>query len=85
MAAAAEYYYQKPVEELTLAENATLVGLLPAPNRYKPTRNPHLAKQQRNIVLLRMADEAMYWAKRTGRRVGTIQDARPAVPRPCRP
>ena len=57
VAAAAEFYFDKPVEELTLAESSLLVGLLPAPNRYKPTRNPHLARQQRNIVLLRMADE----------------------------
>lgn len=57
VAAAAEYYFNKPVEELSLSETATLVGLLPAPNRYKPTRNPHLARQQRDIVLLRMAEE----------------------------
>ncbi len=57
VAAAAEYYFNKPVEELSLSEGAVLVGLLPAPNRYKPTRNPHLARQQRDIVLLRMAEE----------------------------
>ncbi|MCZ6473492.1 MAG: PBP1A family penicillin-binding protein [SAR324 cluster bacterium] len=57
VAAAAEYYFSKPVEELSLSESAVLVGLLPAPNRYKPTRNPHLARQQRDIVLLRMAEE----------------------------
>ncbi|MBI3991785.1 MAG: PBP1A family penicillin-binding protein [Candidatus Lambdaproteobacteria bacterium] len=57
VAAAAEFYFDKPVENLSLAEAATLVGLLPAPNRYKPTRNPHLARQQRTIVLQRMAEE----------------------------
>ena len=55
--AAAQYYFDVSVEELSLAESATLVGLLPAPNRYKPTRNPRLARQQRNIVLQRMAQE----------------------------
>jgi penicillin-binding protein 1A len=55
--AAAEYYFDKSVEDLTLAECATLVGLLPAPNRYKPTKNPRLAHQQRNIVLQRMQEE----------------------------
>ena len=57
VAAAAEIYFDKPVEELSLAESAMLVGLLPAPNRYKPTRNPHLARRQRNLVLQRMAAE----------------------------
>ncbi|MBI4081184.1 MAG: PBP1A family penicillin-binding protein [Candidatus Lambdaproteobacteria bacterium] len=55
--AAAEYYFSKTLGELTLSESATLVGLLPAPNRYKPTRNPIAARKQRNIVLQRMAEE----------------------------
>ncbi|MDH5753522.1 MAG: transglycosylase domain-containing protein, partial [Deltaproteobacteria bacterium] len=57
VSAAAEYYFSKRVEDLTLAESAMLVGLLPAPNRYKPTRSPQLARQQRNIVLQRMHEE----------------------------
>ncbi len=56
VSAAAEYYFNKRVEDLNLSESALLVGLLPAPNRYKPTRNPLLARKQRNIVLQRMAD-----------------------------
>ncbi|HUJ77183.1 MAG TPA: PBP1A family penicillin-binding protein, partial [bacterium] len=56
-AAGAEYYFNKKVQDLSLSESAMLIGLLPAPNRYKPTRNPLLARQQRNIVLRRMADE----------------------------
>lgn len=55
--AASQYYFAKSVEDLSLSESAILVGLLPAPNRYKPTRNPRLARQQRNIVLQRMAGE----------------------------
>jgi len=55
--AAAEFYFDKSVEQLSLSESALLVGLLPAPNRYKPTRNPLLARKQRNIVLQRMAEE----------------------------
>ena len=57
VSAAAEYYFNKKVEELSLSESSVLVGLLPAPNRYKPTRNLQLSKQQRNIVLARMAEE----------------------------
>ncbi len=57
VAAAAEYYFNKRVEDMSLSESAVLIGLLPAPNRYKPTRNLQLARRQRNIVLARMADE----------------------------
>jgi penicillin-binding protein 1A len=57
ISAASEYYFDKRVEDLSLAEGATLIGLLPAPNRYKPTRNPILARRQRNIVLQRMFEE----------------------------
>jgi penicillin-binding protein 1A len=57
VAAASEYYFNKRVEDLSLSESAVLIGLLPAPNRYKPTRNLQLSRRQRNIVLARMADE----------------------------
>ncbi len=57
VSAAAEHYFGKEVQELNLEEGATLIGLLPAPNLYKPTRNPHLALKHRNIVLQRMENE----------------------------
>lgn len=57
VAAAAEYYFDKKVEHLSLSESAVLVGLLPAPNRYKPTHNLQLSIVQRNIVLARMSAE----------------------------
>src|SRR5574341_1449089 len=57
VSAAAEYYFDKKVEELSLSEAATLVGVLPAPNRYKPNKNPVQARKQRNIVLQRMQEE----------------------------
>lgn len=57
ISAASEYYFDKRVEDLSLSEGATLIGLLPAPNRYKPTRNPVQARRQRNIVLQRMLEE----------------------------
>jgi penicillin-binding protein 1A len=55
--ASAQGYFGKHTEELTLAESALLVGLLPAPSRYNPHRNPDLALEQRNLVLRRMAEE----------------------------
>tara|TARA_Y100001935_G_scaffold87157_1_gene72312 strand:- start:2756 stop:5659 length:2904 start_codon:yes stop_codon:yes gene_type:complete len=36
---ASKYYFNKDVSDLELNESATLVGLLPAPNRYSPKKN----------------------------------------------
>lgn len=49
--AAAQTYFGKSPGELDMMESAVLVGVLPAPSAYSPTRNPDLAKQRRNTVL----------------------------------
>ena len=54
--AAARLYFDSEVEQLALEESALLAGLLPAPNRYSPLRNPELARKRRNLVLHSMAD-----------------------------
>lgn len=48
------YYFDKPVEDLSIIEGATIAGLLRAPNRYSPYVNPELCKQKRNQVLQTM-------------------------------
>jgi penicillin-binding protein 1A len=48
--AAAQTYFGKDAGALTLAESAVLVGVLPAPSRYSPKRNPELAQNRRNVV-----------------------------------
>lgn len=48
--AAAEIYFNKPVQSLTLNEAALLAGLLKAPSRYAPTRNPEGARGRRQVV-----------------------------------
>ncbi len=55
-AAAAQVYYGKPLEQLTLAQTATLAGLPKAPSRYNPIVNPERSLQRRNYVLGRMRD-----------------------------
>ncbi|HEX2222778.1 MAG TPA: PBP1A family penicillin-binding protein, partial [Thermoanaerobaculia bacterium] len=55
--AASHYYFGKPAKELTLAEAATLVGILPAPSRYSPYRVPEQVKKNRDRVLRRMLEE----------------------------
>ncbi|MBL0691412.1 MAG: PBP1A family penicillin-binding protein [SAR324 cluster bacterium] len=49
--AAAKSYFDKDVQDLTIGESATLIGLLPAPSRYSPTFNMQAATDRRNIVL----------------------------------
>lgn len=52
---AAQFYFGKSAEELTLSEAATLVGILPAPNSFNPVRDYETAVQLRDRVLNRMA------------------------------
>ncbi len=54
--AAAKLYFKAPIEELSLREAATLAGLLKAPSRYSPLRNPGLSKQRTDVVLNAMVD-----------------------------
>jgi penicillin-binding protein 1A len=55
--AAAENYFAKNVEELTLAECAILAGLPQAPSRYSPYSHLQRAKDRQRYVLERMVAE----------------------------
>lgn len=54
VAAAAQTYYAKPINELSLDEYAMIAGLPKAPSLYNPIINPERAKLRRNYVLRRM-------------------------------
>lgn len=54
---ASQFYFGKPAAELTLAEGATLAGLLRAPNRDSPYVNPQRARQRRDQVIETMAGQ----------------------------
>jgi penicillin-binding protein 1A len=58
-AAAAQVYFGKPLDRLTLAEHATLAGLPKAPSRFNPIANPKRAKLRQQYVLRRMRDLGM--------------------------
>lgn len=65
--AAAEFYYGKTLEELTLAEAATLASIPKFPSSGNPIINPERAMIRRNYALLRMheldfIDQAQYQA-----------------------
>jgi penicillin-binding protein 1A len=61
--AAAQNYFDKPVQELTLAECAILAGLPQAPSRYSPHRFPERARQRQLYVLSRMEEEGYITAQ----------------------
>jgi penicillin-binding protein 1A len=55
--AAAQSYFHKNVDELTIAEMAILAGLPQAPSKYSPATNPDKARERQHYVLRRMVDE----------------------------
>lgn len=57
--AAAEVYFNKPAQNLTLQESAILAGLLKAPSRYNPVTNPQTARERMKVVLGLMEENGM--------------------------
>src|SRR5512135_204796 len=58
-AAAAQTYFGKPLDHLTIGECAMLAGLPKAPSRYNPIANPTRARQRQRYVLERMRSLGM--------------------------
>src|SRR6478609_8774005 len=54
--AAARGYFDKPAREMSLAECATLAGLIRSPNRLSPWSDRAAARESRNVALGRMRD-----------------------------
>jgi len=54
--AASQTYFNKSLDQLTLAELAMLAGLPKAPSMYNPISNPQRAKQRQQYVLRRMTE-----------------------------
>ena len=53
---AARVFFGKDVRNVTLAEAATLAGIIQTPSRFSPFRNPDRARERRNVVLASMAE-----------------------------
>ncbi len=56
VSAAAQKYFGKDVNQLSLPESAMLAGLLKAPSRYSPVNDPKLARQRQEQVLRNMVE-----------------------------
>ncbi|MGE0231187.1 MAG: transglycosylase domain-containing protein [Flavobacteriaceae bacterium] len=54
--AAAQRYFGKSARQVTLGEAAMLAGLLKAPSRYAPNKNPELAEERARTVIAAMVD-----------------------------
>jgi penicillin-binding protein 1A len=57
IAAAAENYFGKMIEELNIAESALLAGLPQAPSKSSPYHHPQQAKKRQVYILNRMVEE----------------------------
>ena len=75
VAAAAQGYFNKPLERLTLSEAAFLAALPKAPNNYNPFRYADAAKVRRDWVLDRMAEDRVIAAAQA-----TSAKAEPIIP-----
>lgn len=54
---AAKFYFGKPLNELSLAQTAMLVGIVKGPTVYDPHKRPDLTRERRNLVLSLMRDQ----------------------------
>jgi penicillin-binding protein 1A len=76
VAAAAQAYFNKSLDELTLPEAAFLAALPKAPNNYNPFRFPDAARARRDFVIDRMAaDRAITPAEAASAHAAPIQPA----------
>jgi len=60
--AAADFYFGKSLDRLSLGQCAMLAGIIRSPYRYNPRRDPDEARQRRDFVLGRMREEGFITA-----------------------
>ncbi|MBU4531712.1 MAG: penicillin-binding protein [Hoeflea sp.] len=57
--AASRRYFRKPASDVSLAEAALLAGLLKAPSRLSPARDPKAAEERAQVVLAAMREQGV--------------------------
>ncbi|HLM23486.1 MAG TPA: PBP1A family penicillin-binding protein [Pyrinomonadaceae bacterium] len=75
---AARVFYGKELRDLTLAEAATLAGMIPSPAHYSPVRHADAARGRRNIVLAAMRETGWITAEQQ-----TLASAEPITVAPA--
>ena len=75
LAAAAQIYYGKRLDELKLYQQAMIAGLPKAPSIYNPIVNPERAQERRDYVLRRMLELNFIQAKEYESALNTPDDA----------
>ena len=60
---ASQFYFNKPISELSTEQVALLIGLAKGPSVYNPRTNPELAMKRRNLVMDVMAREGVLDSK----------------------
>jgi penicillin-binding protein 1B len=56
---ASEYYFKRPISQLSLPQVSLLVGLVKGPSWYNPRKHPERARQRRNTVLKVMLEQQL--------------------------
>ena len=74
---AARVFFGKELRDLSLAEAATLAGMIQSPAHYSPVRHPEAARTRRNVVLTAMEQNG-----RITREQNTAASAEPVVVAP---
>ncbi|WP_313927779.1 penicillin-binding protein 1A [Pseudoxanthomonas sp.] len=77
VAAAAEYYYGKTLDQLTLAETATLVSALKFPSSGNPISNPGRNQQRSAYVVERMREDGYITAAEAAQAKAEPMHAKP--------
>ncbi len=80
VAAAAEFYYGKPLDQLSLAQAATLASIPKFPSSGNPISNPERALIRRNYVLARMFENGFINNDQMQQAQAEMQDASPHEP-----
>lgn len=77
---ASEYYYGKPLKDLSIDQMAVLVAMVKGASYYNPLRNPENARQRRDLVLTSMQESGLITGRQlkllTGRPISIVKHAR---------